>query len=117
MFVFILFCKIICISPITSKRFVYNKSLIIILSKKKSLIIIFRKIPSKYPMWDSSHTHTHHTINQIRASQSPPLKSLTSSLGLTLWGSVSELTQDYRVGSDTISNDPRKNARHICTIP
>ena len=32
-------------------------------------------------MWDSSHTHTYHTINQIEASQSPPLKSLTSSLG------------------------------------
>ena len=84
MFAFILFCKIICISPITSKRFVYNKSLIIILSKKKSLIIIFGKIPSKYPMWDSSHTHTHHTINQIGALQSPPLKSLTFSLGSNL---------------------------------
>ena len=32
-------------------------------------------------MWDSSHTYTHHTINHIRASQSPPLKFLTSLLG------------------------------------
>ena len=34
-----------------------------------------------------------------------------SSLGPTLWGSVSEPTQDYRV------NDPRKSASNICTIP
>ena len=46
-------------------------------------------------MWDSLHTHTHHTINQIEVSQSPSLKSLTSSLEPTLWGSVSELTQGY----------------------
>ena len=52
-------------------------------------------------MWDSSHTHTHHTINQIGVSQSAPLKSLTSSLGPTLWGSVFEPTRDYRAGSDT----------------
>ena len=58
-------------------------------------------------MWDSSHTHTHYTINQIGVSQSPLLKSLTSSLGPTLWGSV----------SDNIYNDPRKSASHICTIP
>ena len=68
-------------------------------------------------MWDSSHTHTHHTINQIRVSQSPPLKSLMSLLGPTLWGSVLEPTQDYQVGFDTICNDPRKNASHICVIP
>ena len=68
-------------------------------------------------MWDSSHTHTYHTINQIGASQSPPLKSLTSSLGPTLWSSVSEPTQDYRAGSDIICNDPRKTASHICAIP
>ena len=68
-------------------------------------------------MWDSLHTHTHHTINQIRVSQSPPLKSLTSSLEPTLWGSVSEPTRDYRAGSDTICNDPRKSASHICAIP
>ena len=68
-------------------------------------------------MWDSSHTHTHHTINQIGESQSPPLKSLTSSLGPTLWGSVSEPTRGYQVGSDTICNDPRKSASHICAIP
>ena len=68
-------------------------------------------------MWDSSHTHTHHTINQIGVSQSPPLKSLTSSLGSTLWGSVSEPTRDYRTGSDTICNDPRKSTSHICAIP
>ena len=68
-------------------------------------------------MWDSSHTHTHHKINQIRASQSPPLKSLTSSLGPTLWGSVSEPIWDYRASSDTICNDLRKSASHICAIP
>ena len=70
-------------------------------------------------MWDSSHTHTHHIINQIGASQSPPpsLKSLASSLGSILWGSVSDPTQGYRVGSDTICNDQRKNTSHICTIP
>ena len=68
-------------------------------------------------MWDSSHTHTHHIINQIGASQSPPLKSLTSSLGPILCGNVSEPTRDYRAGSDTICNNPRKSASHICTIP
>ena len=68
-------------------------------------------------MWDSSHTHTYHTINQIGASQSPLLKSLTSSLGPTLWGSVSEPTRDYQANSDTICNDPRKSASHICAIP
>ena len=47
-------------------------------------------------MWDSSHTHTHHTINQIGASQSPPLKSLTSLLGPTLWSSVFEPIWGYR---------------------
>ena len=68
-------------------------------------------------MSDSSHTHTYHAINQIGASQFPPLKSLTSSLGPTLWGSVSEPTRDYRADSDTICNDLRKNASHICAIP
>ena len=68
-------------------------------------------------MWDSSHTHTHYTINQIGTSQSPPLKFLTSSLGPTLQGSISEPTRDYRVGFDTICNDPRKSASHICAIP
>ena len=68
-------------------------------------------------MWDSLHTHTHYTINQIGVSQSPPLKSLTFSLGPTLWGSVSEPTRDYRASSDTICNDPRKSASHICAIP
>ena len=68
-------------------------------------------------MWDSSHTHTHHTINQIGVSQSPPLKSLTSSLGPTLQASISEPTRDYRAGSDIICNDPRKSASHICAIP
>ena len=63
------------------------------------------------------HTHTHHTINQFEASQSPPLKCLTSSLGPTLWGSVSEPTRDYRASSDTICNDPRKSVSHICAIP
>ena len=68
-------------------------------------------------MWDLSHTHTHHTINQIGASQSPPLKSLTSSLGPILWGSVSEPTHDYRACSDTICNDSRKNTSYFCAIP
>ena len=67
-------------------------------------------------MWDSSNTHTHHTINQIGASQSPPLKSLTSLLGLTLWGNVSEPTQSYRVDSDTICNDLQKSTSHIYAI-
>ena len=51
---------------------------------------------------DSSHTHIHHIINKIGALQSPPLKSLTSSLVPTLWGSISEPTRDYRAGSDTM---------------
>ena len=68
-------------------------------------------------MWDSLHTHTYHTINQIGASQSPPLKSLTSSIGPTLQDSVSEPTRGYRAGFDTICNDPRKSASHICAIP
>ena len=68
-------------------------------------------------MWDSSHTHTHHTINQIGASQSPTLKSLTSSLGPTLWSNFSEPTRGCWVGSDTICNDPRKSVSYICAIP
>ena len=68
-------------------------------------------------MWDSSHIHTHHTINQIGALQSLSLKSLTSSLGPTLWGSVSEPTRGYWTSSDTVCNDPKKNANHICAIP
>ena len=68
-------------------------------------------------MWDSLHTHTYHTINQIGISQSLPLKSLTSSLEPTLWGSVFKLTRGYWAGSDTICNDSRKNTSHICTIP
>ena len=65
-------------------------------------------------MWDLLDTHTHHTINQIGASQSTPLKSLTSSLGPTLWGSISEPIRGYRPCSDTISNNPRKSVNHIC---
>ena len=42
-------------------------------------------------------TH-HHTINQIGVSQSPPLKSLMSSLGPTLWG-LSPHEVNYRAGS------------------
>ena len=68
-------------------------------------------------MWDSLHTHTHHTINQIGVSQSLLLKSLTSSLGPTLWGSVSKSIRDYQPGSDTICNNLRKSASHICAIP
>ena len=68
-------------------------------------------------MWDLSHIHTHHTINQIGASQSPILKSLTFSLEPTLWSSVSKHTQGYWVGSNTICNDPRKIASHIYAIP
>ena len=68
-------------------------------------------------MWDSLHIHTHYTIKlKIGALQSPPLKSLTSSLGPTLWGSISESTWGYRTGSNTICNDPKKSASHICTI-
>ena len=65
------------------------------------------------------HTPTHITqsINQVGVSQYPPLKSLTSSSGPTLLGSVSETTLDYQLSSDTICNDPRKSASHICTIP
>ena len=68
-------------------------------------------------MWDSSHTYTYHTINQIGLSESPPLKSLTSSLGPTLWGNVFEPTRGYQAGSDTVCNDPRKSVSHICAIP
>ena len=46
----------------------------------------------------------------------PPLKSLTSLLGPTLWGSVFESTRDYRADSDTICNDPRKNTNSIYAI-
>ena len=67
-------------------------------------------------MWNSSHIHTHHTINQIGASQSPPLKSLTSSLGLTLWGNISEPIRGYQVGFDIISNYPRKITSYIYAI-
>ena len=63
-------------------------------------------------------THPHTSHNQSNwASQSPPLKSLPSSLVPTLWDSVSEHTRDYRAGSDTIYNDLRKSASHICAIP
>ena len=68
-------------------------------------------------MCDSLHTHTHYTINQIGASQSPLLKSLTSSLGPTLWSSVSDPTWGFWAGSDTICNDSRKDASHIYIIP
>ena len=60
---------------------------------------------------------THHTINQIGASQSPPLKSLMFLLGSTLRSSVFEPTWGYWTVSDTICNDPKKNASYICTIP
>ena len=66
----------------------------------------------------SHHTPTHITQSiKLGASQSPPLKSLTSSLGPTLWGSVSEPTRDYQASSNTICNNPRKSASHICAIP
>ena len=68
-------------------------------------------------MRDSSHTHTHHIINQIRASQSPPLKTIASSLRPTLGGCVSNPTRGYQASSDTICNNPRKSASHICAIP
>ena len=68
-------------------------------------------------MWDSSHTHTLHTINQIWASQSPPLISLTSSLGPALWSSISDPTRGYQTGSNTICNDSRKSTSNICAIP
>ena len=84
------------------------------------LLVIVNKasdLPSKYPMWDSSHIDIQHTINQIGVSQSPPLKSLTSSLGPTFRGSIFEPIRDYQADSDTICNDPRKSASHICAIP
>ena len=68
-------------------------------------------------MQDSSHTYTYYKINQIGVSQSPPLKSLKSSLEPTLWGSVSKPTRVTEFGSDTICNNPRKSASHICAIP
>ena len=52
-------------------------------------------------MWNLSHAHTHHTINQIEVSQSR----------------VSEPTWGYQAGSDTICNDPRTSTSHIYTIP
>ena len=58
-------------------------------------------------MWDLSHTHIYHTINQIGASQ----------LELILWDNVSELIRGYRAGSDTICNNSRKDASHIYIIP
>ena len=64
------------------------------------------------------HTSTHITQSiKLGVSQSPSLKSLTSSLGPTLWGSVFEPTWDYQANSDTICNNPRKSASHICAIP
>ena len=68
-------------------------------------------------MWDSFNNHTYYTINQIRELQSLILKSLTFSLGPTLWGCVFEPTWGYRAGSDTICNDPRKTANHIYPTP
>ena len=64
------------------------------------------------------YTPTHITQSiKLGVSQSPPLKSLTSSLVPTLWGSVFEPTWDYQAGFDTIHNDSRKSASHICAIP
>ena len=66
---------------------------------------------------------THHTLSHITqliklgALQSPPLKSLMSSLGLTLQSSVSEPTRGCQANSDTIYNDPRKSANYIYAIP
>ena len=74
-----------------------------------------------YPV--NTRCRTHHTPTYItqsikfRASQSPPLKSLMSSLGPTLWCNVFEPTRDYWAGSNTICNDPRKSASHIYAIP
>ena len=84
------------------------------------LIVIVNKAQI-YPVNTRRETHhipTHITqLIKLRALQSPPLKSLTSSLRLTLWGSVSEPTRDYRADSGTICNNPRKSASHICAIP
>ena len=65
-----------------------------------------------------THPQTSHNQSiKLVHHNPPPLKSLTSSLGPTLWGNVSELTRDYGANSDTICNDPRKSASHICVIP
>ena len=75
----------------------------------------FNPVNTRY---ETHHTPTHITQSiKFWVSQSPPLKSLTSLLGPTLWGSVSEPTQGYRACSDTICNDPRKSTSHICAIP
>ena len=78
------------------------------------LLVVVNKVQI-YPV--NTRCGTHHTINQIGVSQSPPLKSLTSLLRPILWGSAFEPTQDYRAGSNTICNNPRKSASHICAIP
>ena len=67
-------------------------------------------------MWDSSHTHTHHTINKIGASKYPPVEYLTSSLGPTLWESVSKPTWGYWTGFNTKCNDSGKSVSHKCAI-
>ena len=88
-------------------------------SQLRLLVVVNKaKFNLVYARCRTHHIHTHITqINQIVVSKSPLFKSLTSLLGPILWGSVSQSTQDYRVGSDTICNNPRKSASHICAIP
>ena len=78
------------------------------------LLVIVNKAQI-YPV--NTRCGTHHTPTHIAQSKSPPLKSLTFSLGPTLWGSVSEPTWDYQASLDTICNDLRKSTSHICVIP
>ena len=104
-------------SSFLKKNLIISNLIPLVTTQRKTLATSALYLKRTSHNWISSYTHTHHTINQIKASQSPPLKSLTSSLELTLWGSVSESTRDYRPSSDTINNDLRKSANHICTIP
>ena len=63
-------------------------------------------------------THPHTSHNQSNWGITiPPLKSLKSLLGPNLWGSVSTPIRGYWADSDTICNNPRKSASHICAIP
>ena len=64
-----------------------------------------------------THPYTSHNQLNWGITIPPSLKSLASSLGSTLWSSVSDPTQGYRVDYDTICNDQRKNTSNICTIP
>ena len=85
--------------------------------------VLLRMYPFFFFICDDSRKSASHiyTIPQKDQSQLRFLvvvnKVQTSSLGHTLWGSVSDLTRNYRADFDTICNDPRKNTSHICAIP